>query len=171
MQCSWFREHLQAYLDDAVDEDGRSRWRDHLQTCEECRRWAVASEPTLAFAAAPHRGPDPRQVEVCAEQVMTLIRQDRLRRRLRPRPRPWMAAAAALVLMAGAGALWRLQPPDDSPASVVEPPVAEAVTQEQAPPPQVEVDMPGEDVRIYRFATEEDENTAVLLIVNPALES
>jgi len=171
MQCSWFREHLQAYIDDAVDEDERTRWRDHLQTCGECRRWAVAIEPTLAFAASPRRESDPRQVEVCTEQVLALIRQDRLRRRLRPRATPWMAAAAALVLMAGAGALWRLQPASDGPATVVEPPIAEAATQDQAPPPQVEVDMGGEDVRIYRFATEEDENTAVLLIVNPALES
>ena len=39
------------------------------------------------------------------------------------------------------------------------------------PPPQVEVDMPGEGVRVYHFASEDDRNTAVLFIVNPALES
>jgi hypothetical protein len=76
-----------------------------------------------------------------------------------------------VVLLAGAGAAWRLQLAGGGSGAVVEPPIAEAATSEQAPPPQVEVDMNGEDVRIYRFATEEDENTAVLLIVNPAMES
>jgi hypothetical protein len=34
----------------------------------------------------------------------------------------------------------------------------------------VEVDMNGDDVRVYQFATEEDTDTAVYFIVNPALE-
>jgi len=37
-------------------------------------------------------------------------------------------------------------------------------------PPQVEINMDGEDVRIYRFASDEDENTAMWFIVNPAME-
>ena len=42
---------------------------------------------------------------------------------------------------------------------------------EVAQPPEVEVDMNGEGVEIYRFASDEDENTAVVYVVNPALES
>ncbi|MEJ2190514.1 MAG: hypothetical protein P8Y93_14140 [Acidobacteriota bacterium] len=37
-------------------------------------------------------------------------------------------------------------------------------------PPTVEIDMAGEDVRVYRFATDENQDTAVYFVVNPAME-
>jgi hypothetical protein len=37
-------------------------------------------------------------------------------------------------------------------------------------PPTVEVDMAGEEVRVYQFANEADTDTAVYFIVDPALE-
>jgi hypothetical protein len=36
--------------------------------------------------------------------------------------------------------------------------------------PTVEVEMPSEDIRVYQFATENDPDTTVVFIVNPALE-
>ncbi len=39
------------------------------------------------------------------------------------------------------------------------------------PPPQVQVDMTDEGVRIYQYADDGDSSTAVYYIVNPALES
>ncbi len=48
----------------------------------------------------------------------------------------------------------------------------DAVTNVEAEiaPPSVEVEMAGDDVRVYQFANEEDGDTAVYFIVNPALE-
>jgi hypothetical protein len=40
----------------------------------------------------------------------------------------------------------------------------------QNSPPSVEVEMRGEDVRVYQFASEKDADTAVYLIIDPALE-
>ncbi len=37
-------------------------------------------------------------------------------------------------------------------------------------PPTVEVEMAGEEVRVYHFAADEDDETAVYFIVNPAME-
>ena len=40
----------------------------------------------------------------------------------------------------------------------------------QASPPTVEVEAPGEDVRVYQFAMDGDDDTAMYLIVDPTLE-
>ncbi len=65
--------------------------------------------------------------------------------------------------------MWRLAPGG---VEETQPVVAniEAVGESQQAPPTVEVEMAGEDVRVYQFATEDDEDTAVYFIVNPALE-
>jgi predicted anti-sigma-YlaC factor YlaD len=172
MPCNWFRDHLSAYLDESIGEDDRTRWRDHLQSCEACREWAVQAEPTLVLVAARRRRTDPQEVEACVDNVLNLIRQDRLRQSMRARSGRWLATAAAVLIVAGAGAMWRLMPAGDGEPIGADPALTAAVDEhEPGAPPEVEVDMDGEDVRIYRFATEEDENTALVFIVNPALES
>lgn len=173
MRCETFRSQLRSYLEEELEGDGRVAWREHLQSCVECRRFAVAEEPSLLLAGLPTREVELRRVEDCATAVAAMIRQERLARRLRPDPRPWLAAAAALLLVTAGGVAWRLAPPTGSPqgAPPATPVVAAMESPQHLPPPQVEVDMQGEDVRIYHFANQDDTDTAVLFIVNPALES
>jgi len=176
MRCDNFRRQLQPYLAEELDGDVRAAWRDHLRSCAECREWAVADEPTLLLVGLPVRTSDPRRVDACAEAVTALIRQERLKMRLRRGSRAWLAAAAAVLVLTFAGLVWRLLPGHAVTGPVPQAtPVAAVMTEEpdssRRPPPQVEVDMPGDGVRIYHFATDEDADTAVLFIVNPALES
>jgi hypothetical protein len=99
---------------------------------------------------------------------MGRIRQDRLERRLHRR-RPWMAAAAAAIMVVGGGIAWRTVIDGGSGA----PQPAVEVQQDpglQISPPTVEVEMAGEGVRVYQFANDEDADTAVYFIVDPALE-
>jgi hypothetical protein len=176
MRCDSFRRQMRPYLAEELEGDVRAAWREHLRSCAECREWAVAEEPTLLLAGLPVRGPDPRRVDACADAVSALIRQERLKTRLRRSSRPWLAAAAAVLVLTCAGLIWRLLPGHAAAGPVPQAtPVAAVMAEEPAsgrqPPPQVEVDMPGDGVRIYHFASDEDANTAVLFIVNPALES
>jgi hypothetical protein len=48
--------------------------------------------------------------------------------------------------------------------------MASAPAAEAAAPPTVEVEMAGEGVRVYQFASDGDPDTAAYFIVNPALE-
>jgi hypothetical protein len=100
---------------------------------------------------------------------MGRIRQDRLERRLHRHRRPWMAAAAAVVMVVSGGLAWRTLSGggEGIPQSAVE---AQRDLGLQASPPTVEVEMQGEDVRVYQFATDGNDDTAVYFIVDPALE-
>jgi anti-sigma factor RsiW len=177
MRCDAFRELMDSYLEEALEGAERQAWRTHLRTCADCRRWAVRVEPTLLFAATEAAAVDGRKVDACADRVAALIRQQRLEQRLGRRRRPWLAAAAAVLLLVGAGVVWQqMTAPDDQVAApAVVPAVADAqVAPTQPPqgqPPQVEVNMDGEGVRVYQFAGGSDDDTTVLFIVNPALES
>jgi hypothetical protein len=114
--------------------------------------------------------PDPMRVAACTASVMSQIRQQRLAHRLRPRRRSWLAAAAAVVVtFAGVGAWW-LSRGEQHPAPTVAV-EAKDVASPETLPPRVQVDMLGEGVRVYQFADEGDDGTAVYYIVNPALES
>jgi len=133
----------------------------------------VDVEPTLIFARASS-APDASsaRVEACTRAVLSQVRQRRLERRLGARRRPWLAAAAAAVFALGAAAIWGVTglvsgpaPSGPAPSGIV------GAAVHEAPPPRVEVDMVGEGVRVYQFAQEDDADTAVLYIVNPALES
>jgi hypothetical protein len=176
MQCDNFRRQMRPYLAEELDGDVRSTWREHLRSCAECREWAVADEPTLLLASLPVRASDPRRVDACAEAVSALIRQERLKTRLRRSSRAWLAAAAAALVLTFAGLAWRFVPghagagpaPQATPMAAI---TAEEPDSNRQPPPQVEVDMRGDGVRIYHFASDGDADTAVLFIVNPALES
>jgi predicted anti-sigma-YlaC factor YlaD len=168
MDCSEFHELLDAYLEDSLGEDSRLLVRRHLRDCTSCGEWARGVEPSLLFAMAESGPVDLARIEACAAAVTGQIRQQRLAGRLRRR-RPWLAAAAAAaVALVGAGA-WRLMPVDGDigPASSL---AVGGSSETAAVPPSVEVEMNGDDVRVYQFATERDTDTAVYFIVNPAME-
>jgi anti-sigma factor RsiW len=167
MNCEIFREMIGPYLEEKLDEDRRQWFRRHLRECDECRAVALGAEPSLLFAVAVTASADPLQVEACAQAVVAQIRQDRLARRLRSRRRPWLAAAAALVVMVGGAVVWRTLP--GGPQVVLPAVEAQRDPGEVTAPPSIEVEMPGDDVRVYQFAND-DSDTAVYFIVDPALE-
>lgn len=169
MNCKEFRDNLERYLEDTIEGDLRLPFRRHLRECPSCRERALSQDPTMLFALAETTTEAPARVEACVTAVTAQIRQDRLARRIRGRGTPWLAAAAAVVLAIGGTAAWRLAPGG---IEKIQPNAAnlEAVGASQTAPPTVEVEMVGEDVRVYQFAAEDDEDTAVYFIVNPALE-
>jgi hypothetical protein len=79
-----------------------------------------------------------------------------------------MAAAAALVMAIGVGFNWRTIVGDEQTGQ----PLIETALEGDAAvsPPTVEVEAMGEEIRVYRFATDGDDDTAVYFIVDPALE-
>jgi len=160
---------LGPYLDESLEEEPRLKFRHHLRECASCRQWAVASEPSLFFALAGQGKADPARVEACAEAVTARIRQARLARRMTGRRRPWLAAAAALVVMVGGSLAWRMTQGDGEALSTPEMEARKESPVSQAPP-TVEVDMTGQDVRVYQFATDENADSAVYFVVNPAME-
>ena len=169
MNCKEFRDSLESYLDETLEEDLRTPFRSHLRECPTCRGRALSIDTTILFALAPSETVDSLEVEGCVSAVTAQIRQDRLSRRIRGRRTPWLAAAAAAVVAIGGTAAWRLAPGNIGDAQPVAESV-EAVSQPLSAPPTMEVEMAGADVRVYQFATEDDEDTAVYFIVNPALE-
>lgn len=169
MDCKIFREMLDSYLDESLDEEQRRLFRGHLRECPSCRDRALPRDPSLLFALAEEVPADPARVEACAVAVAAQIRQHRLSSRLRRRRRPWLAAAAAVVIAVSGGLAWRTILSDGaSPRH----PQAEAQVESDVVtvPPTVEVEMVGDDVRVYQFATDDDEDTAVYFVVNPAME-
>jgi hypothetical protein len=73
------------------------------------------------------------------------------------------------VIVVGGTAAWQLLPGggDVQPAASGR---TQAVSNTNSEPPTVEVEMSDEDVRVYQFADDDDTDTAVYFIVNPALE-
>jgi anti-sigma factor RsiW len=169
MNCEIFREMIGSYVDETIEEDRRRWFRDHLRECAACRDVALREEPSLFFAVAPAPATDPAAIEDCVAAVTTRIRQDRFERRLRRNSRPWIAAAAAAVMVIGGGLTWRTFISSDgaTPGPAIE---ASRDVEGQATPPTVEVEMSGEEVRVYQFATDGDGDTAVYFIVDPTLE-
>jgi predicted anti-sigma-YlaC factor YlaD len=170
MNCTHCRELLEPYIEEELSSPQREAFRGHLRSCPQCRGWAVGVDPTLVFSAMEPVQPDSTRVESCAESVVAQIRQQRLDRMLRPRRRPWLAAAAAMIVAVAAGTAWRLSQNTELPVT----PAAIEVRGDEGltpPPPQVQVDMTDEGVRIYQYADDDDSSTAVYYIVNPALES
>ena len=171
MNCQRFKLSIDDYLEDQLDRDDRRAFRNHLQTCDRCRAEAVEVEPSLLLVAAVPVKTDDRAVGECADAVNSLIRQERLRRRLAPSSRRWMAVAAMCVIVLGGGLLWRVAPwGADSQGAA--PTVADSQGQAEvaAPPPRVEVEMPDSEVRVYQFAGSDSETTAVYFVVNENME-
>jgi predicted anti-sigma-YlaC factor YlaD len=170
MQCKAFQEQLSAYLEEALEESQRTLWRQHLNGCASCREWALNEEPTLIFSTAEQSPASPAKVEECVTAVTALIRQDRLSRKLPARRvQPWLAVAAAVLIAIAGGTLWMQGNGENGTVPTAELSTPDA-SQPESPPPEVEVDMDGEGIRVYHFATEDDANVAATFIVNPALE-
>lgn len=167
MNCEIFREMIGSYVDETLEEDRRLWFRTHLRECSTCRESALREEPSLLFAVAPATPGEPEAIEACATAVMGRIRQDRIERRLHRRRRPWLAAAAASIIVVSGGLAWRTVNTGGAPQATVE---AQRGSELLSSPPTVEVETASEDVRIYQFANEEDADTAVYFIVDPALE-
>ncbi len=168
MNCEVFREMLGPYVDETLEEDRRQWFRRHLRECPGCRQAAIAEDPSLFFTMVPVTPAPPEAVETCVAAVTARIRQDRFERRLSRRHRPWMAAAAAAVIVVGGGLAWRVMTGGDG---TLQPAVGTARDSgRNVVSPTVEVETRGEDVRVYRFATDGDADTAVYFIVDPALE-
>jgi predicted anti-sigma-YlaC factor YlaD len=168
MNCGVFRETIGSYLDETLEEDRRLWFRNHLRECPTCREAALREEPSLLFAAAPEAPAKPELIEACAVAITARIRQDRLERHLHRRRRPWIAAAAAAVIVVGGGLAWRVMVGG---GGNLQPGVEISRDLEaQISPPTVEVEMDGDEVRVYQFATDEDSEMAVYFIVDPTLE-
>ena len=167
MNCEIFREMIGSYVDETLEEGRRLWFRTHLRECPTCRESALREEPSLLFAMAPVAQAEPEAIEACATAVLGRIRQDRLERRLQRRRRPWLAAAAAAIMVISGGLAWRTVNLVGNPQPAVE---AQHDSELQITPPSVEVETTGEDVRVYQFANDEDGNTAVYFVVDPALE-
>jgi len=169
MQCETFEELIEAYLGDALDDLQRRAFREHLGSCECCRDKAICVDPSLMLSAAPPRVGDPQKIEAVTQAVMGQIRQQRIDRRIHGRRRQWLAAAAMVVVSLVGVTGWRLLSSDGGEAPMLA--VAEVqATKQTVPPPRAEVNMTGEGVRVYQYADDDDSDTAVYFIVNPAME-
>ncbi len=169
MNCDLFEELIEAYLADTLDEPQRGAFREHLGSCGYCREQALRVDPSLMLSALRPRAEDHQKIEAVTQAVMGQIRQQRIDRSIRGRRRQWLAAAAMVVVSLMAVTGWRLLSSDDGET----PPMAVAevhVADETIPPPRVEVDMTGDGVRVYQYADDNDTDTAVYFIVNPAME-
>jgi predicted anti-sigma-YlaC factor YlaD len=169
MNCTEFRELLGSYLEESLTEERRRMFRRHLRECASCRERAVSEDPTLLFAAVPETPVSEADIEACAAAVTAQIKQQRLARNLSSRRRPWLAMAAAAIIMIAGGLSWKVL------RGSVETPIPTAAEihlhdDARSVPPTVEVEMAGEDVRVYQFAVDEDDDTAVYFVVNPAME-
>jgi anti-sigma factor RsiW len=168
MRCEEFLECIDRYLDDTLDPSERASFRTHLQSCGSCRAAAAEEDPSLLFSALPSRDVDLRRVEDVTQAVLGQIRQQRLERRMHGGRRRWLAAAAAVVIGVAGVSGWRyLAPGESEPTNTI---VEAAQTGEPSAPPRVEVVMPGDDVRVYQYADQRKDDTAVYFIVNPSME-
>jgi len=172
MNCRDFLIRMDAFIADELEADQTRDFREHLRSCDSCRESAVAADPVLLLSASPLGTASAKQVEACVEVVAALIHQDQLQRRIsRPRWR-WMAAAAAVVVSTGAGLTWWSSRPVIGMGGASLPPAAVSAVsyQQDPPPPRVEVESPGGNLRVYQYADAGDGNTTVVYIVKESLE-
>ncbi len=168
MNCEIFREMIGSYVDETLDEDRRGWFRSHLRECVACRNRALREEPSLFFTAAQDPPTDTEAVEACVSSITARIRHDRLERRLSRNRRPWLAAAAAAIIVVGGGIAWLGMTGNGIPSRSS----AESFRNLEAktPPPSVEVEMESETVRVYQFAADDNSDSAMYFIVDPAME-
>lgn len=164
--CAEVRRRLQAFLALELVENEERQVRAHLRECTSCQEVAAEREPALFFASALAAAGPAVEDEGFVPAVMAAVHQRRLETRLKARRRRWLAAAVvAGVLLAGVGALrhGEFRPSVvgqrvDSPASAY------------PPLPVVEVEVEGEDVRLYQLAGSASGEVQVAFIIDPGLE-
>jgi anti-sigma factor RsiW len=168
MNCEIFRKMIGSYIDETLDEDRRDWFRSHLRECVACRNRALREEPSLFFTAAQDPPVNVEAVEACVSSVTARIRHDRLERRLNRNYRPWLAVAAAAIIVLGGGIAWLGMTGYGLPSK----PSAESSRsfEVKTPPPSVEVEMESDTVRVYQFAAEDNSDSAMYFIVDPAME-
>lgn len=121
-----------AYAVDAVDDDERARFEEHLVECGDCRAEldGLRAAAGMLASAAPVTPPAALRDAVLAD-IATVRPLPPEVTRLPRRPRRWapfLAAAAAAVIVGGAGVAW--QPwDDDQPGTSVAPTAADRVLQ------------------------------------------
>jgi anti-sigma factor RsiW len=171
MRCDDVNELFDAYLADELDGHRRDAMRAHLRSCSACRAAATRHDASLLFAAADPVEPDVARLDEITRSVLGEIRRERLASRIERRRSPWLAVAAVAVLSVAGAISWRqlTSPgPGDTAQSAVRPAVQQV--ERSSPPPRVEVNMPGEGVRVYQYADGQNGDTAATFIVNPELE-
>jgi anti-sigma factor RsiW len=169
MNCEIFRELIGSYVDETLEEERRAWFRSHMQDCSACRVSALRQDPSLLFDTAQDPPDDLWAIETCVSSVTSRIRQERLEHRLAQRRPPWLAAAAAAVIVIAGGLGWHFL--GNGGEKRLGPTVEASLEHESpTPPPMVEVEAPDEGVRVYQFATDGDDDTAMYFIVDPALE-
>jgi hypothetical protein len=147
--------------------------RRHLGVCAECRRAALALEPTLLFAALPAPAVGPDEIASMQEAVAALVRAGRIdgevgrgRRALGGRLRGVAAAAAvaALALVADPGA----RPVDPQPGGELAAAVDFAGEDPFAPVyPAVLEELDRPEARVYQIPAE---GYSVVMIVDASLD-
>ena len=63
MNCEVFRTQLDSYIQESMDEDERRWFRRHLRDCGQCRKLALASDPSLIFAVEEPVAADSVRIE------------------------------------------------------------------------------------------------------------
>jgi len=170
MKCSEFLKNLPRYLEETLDGSQRKLWREHLNQCSSCREKAFAQEPSLILSAGLSQTVDQAGVEACLANVSSMIRQEKLKKRMGHPEKWWYAAAAAVFLMISASFIPRFSI-ETAPGRTAETvPTVVASDHGGTQPPRMDIDMARDGLRIYQFADSSDENAVAYFIVDESLE-
>jgi len=121
--CRQIRGRFDDYSAEALTREQRRAVREHLASCEECRRVAAAADPLFLFAGAAEPPVPPAEISRILEGVRSGIAWKQAERRVEApsRRRRWSilgaAAAALLLTLLAPGA----PPRRDAPAAVAGP--------------------------------------------------
>jgi len=170
MNCSEFLKNLPRYLDEAIDGTERQSWREHLNQCSSCREIALGRDPSLILSAGLSQTIDQEGVDVCLANLNSMIRQEKLKRRMGHSSKWWYAAAAAVFLMISANFLPRFSPEAGLGQRAEAVPTVVVSDQHEVQPPRMDIDMARDGLRIYQFADAGDENAVAYFIVDESLE-
>jgi anti-sigma-K factor RskA len=119
-----------AYAVDALDDDERAQFEQHLAGCETCQAEVASLQETAALLAetAPARPPAELRTRVLAgiatvrplppEVEKPAAPVTELAPRRRRRTAVWLAAAAAVVALGAGGIVWQQAHDDGSPSQV-----------------------------------------------------
>jgi len=170
MNCSEFLKILPRYLEEEIDGIERRSWREHLNQCSSCREVAFGEDPSLILSAGLSKTVDQEGVDTCIANLSSMIRQEKLQRRLGHSSKWWYAAAAAVFLMISANFLPRFSPEAGLGQSAEAIPTVVASDHHEVQPPRMDIDMVRDGLRIYQFADSSDENAVAYFIVDESLE-